>query len=264
VALGAKYAKDFSSTKVRHRCCSLLLQHGACDHKPEAKGTTFWVFPRKVTAKQVLVNGHGESVHLLVSTFPHTLMLQMGEVNPFNKTLLSATYKSILDSRKKLPVFSQMHEFYEIVRRPTLNAQKDFTHQFSNNQVLIMVGETGSGKTTHYGSSFTVLKSSLINFQDTSICRSVGSSPHQRQNFGMHSTSSCCSHVRCVWPKKWMVCPWLFSAIAHTFMFLYSLAREGSGLHDSVRGYDRSRHYIPQVYDRWNAPSRGETPCAGL
>jgi hypothetical protein len=55
-------------------------------------------------------------------------MLQMGEVNPFNKTLFSATYKNILESRKKLPVFGQMREFYEMVRIPSLNAQKDFTH----------------------------------------------------------------------------------------------------------------------------------------
>ena len=69
--------------------------------------------------------------------------------------------------------------------------------QYSNNQVLIMVGETGSGKTTQYGSSFTVLNSSLINFQDTSICSLFGSSPNQRQDRGVHSTSSCCSHVCC-------------------------------------------------------------------
>ena len=41
-------------------------------------------------------------------------------------------------------------------------------------------------------------------------------------------------------------------------MFFCSLAREGSRLYDSIRGYDRSRRYIPQVHDRWNAPSRGE------
>ena len=32
-----------------------------------------------------------------------------------------------------------------------------------------------------------------------------------------------------------------------------SLAWEGSRLHDSTQGYDGSRQYIPQVYDRWNA-----------
>ena len=90
------------------------------------KNPLFGFLPRKVTAKQVL------PVMVSPSTCPYlpnlTFISQMGEVNPFNKTSFSATYKSILDSRKKLPVFSQMHEFYEMVRKPSLNAQKNFTH----------------------------------------------------------------------------------------------------------------------------------------
>ena len=39
------------------------------------------------------------------------------------------------------------------------------------------------------------------------------------------------------------------------FNFFTVLHWEGSRLHNSVRGYDRSRHYIPQVYDRRSAPS---------
>ena len=42
-------------------------------------------------------------------------------------------YKKILEARKKLPVYAQMDDFMKI---------------FSENQVIVMVGETGSGKTT--------------------------------------------------------------------------------------------------------------------
>ncbi|KAH9927562.1 P-loop containing nucleoside triphosphate hydrolase protein [Fomitopsis serialis] len=56
-----------------------------------------------------------------------------GDVNPFSKQPHSAQYKKILEMRKKLPVFAQMHEFLNM---------------FSANQIIVMVGETGSGKTT--------------------------------------------------------------------------------------------------------------------
>ena len=35
--------------------------------------------------------------------------------NPFTKQPHSAQYKKILESRKKLPVFAQMEEFYKMV-----------------------------------------------------------------------------------------------------------------------------------------------------
>ncbi|KAF8193767.1 P-loop containing nucleoside triphosphate hydrolase protein [Pholiota molesta] len=56
-----------------------------------------------------------------------------GDVNPFTKQPHSGQYKKILDARKKLPVFAQMDEFLKI---------------FTDNQIIVMVGETGSGKTT--------------------------------------------------------------------------------------------------------------------
>ncbi|KAF8885548.1 P-loop containing nucleoside triphosphate hydrolase protein [Gymnopilus junonius] len=56
-----------------------------------------------------------------------------GDVNPFTKLPHSGQYKKILEARKKLPVYAQMDEFLKI---------------FSENQVIVMVGETGSGKTT--------------------------------------------------------------------------------------------------------------------
>ncbi|PBK60288.1 hypothetical protein ARMSODRAFT_1090382 [Armillaria solidipes] len=61
------------------------------------------------------------------------------DVNPFTKQPHSeqphsAQYKKILASREKLPVYSQMDDFFKC---------------FNENQVIVMVGETGSGKTTH-------------------------------------------------------------------------------------------------------------------
>ncbi|KAJ7219180.1 P-loop containing nucleoside triphosphate hydrolase protein [Mycena pura] len=55
------------------------------------------------------------------------------DINPFTKQPLSAQYKKILEGRKKLPVFAQMDDFYKM---------------FTKNQIIVMVGETGSGKTT--------------------------------------------------------------------------------------------------------------------
>ena len=44
-----------------------------------------------------------------------SLSLQGGDVNPFTKQPLSASYKKILEARKKLPVYSQMDDFYKMV-----------------------------------------------------------------------------------------------------------------------------------------------------
>ncbi|KAG2342230.1 P-loop containing nucleoside triphosphate hydrolase protein [Suillus weaverae] len=54
-------------------------------------------------------------------------------INPFTNQPHTAQYKKILEARKSLPVFAHMAEFYKI---------------FNKHQIIIMVGETGSGKTT--------------------------------------------------------------------------------------------------------------------
>ena len=41
--------------------------------------------------------------------------LQDGDVNPFNKQPHTPQYRKILEVRKKLPVYVQMAEFYEMV-----------------------------------------------------------------------------------------------------------------------------------------------------
>ncbi|KAM6499208.1 P-loop containing nucleoside triphosphate hydrolase protein [Amanita muscaria] len=55
------------------------------------------------------------------------------EVNPFTKQPHTQQYRKILEARKKLAVFVRMDDFYKM---------------FSENQIMVIVGETGSGKTT--------------------------------------------------------------------------------------------------------------------
>ncbi|KAI0043045.1 P-loop containing nucleoside triphosphate hydrolase protein [Auriscalpium vulgare] len=80
----------------------------------QAKQPLFGFVPRLVNAEQVQ------------KAMEH-------ELNPFNNQPHTPQYKRILGDRKKLPVFSQMAEFYTM---------------FSKHQIIVMVGETGSGKTT--------------------------------------------------------------------------------------------------------------------
>jgi pre-mRNA-splicing factor ATP-dependent RNA helicase DHX15/PRP43 len=60
-------------------------------------------------------------------------VVENGDINPFNNQPFSAKYKKILEGRRKLPVHAQRNEFLEMVH---------------NNQIIVLVGETGSGKTT--------------------------------------------------------------------------------------------------------------------
>jgi len=43
-----------------------------------------------------------------------------GDVNPFTKQPVSAQYKKIMETRKKLPVYGYMDEFYKIVNASDL------------------------------------------------------------------------------------------------------------------------------------------------
>ncbi|RAL14014.1 DEAH-box ATP-dependent RNA helicase PRP43 [Aspergillus homomorphus CBS 101889] len=56
-----------------------------------------------------------------------------GEINPFNNQPFSSKYVSILQTRRDLPVHAQRDEFLEL---------------YQKSQILVFVGETGSGKTT--------------------------------------------------------------------------------------------------------------------
>ncbi|KAF8344449.1 P-loop containing nucleoside triphosphate hydrolase protein [Amanita rubescens] len=85
---------------------------------PSAKEPLFGFLPRKVKGEQEI---------------SETIMLKKHDINPFTKQPHTSQYRNILETRKKLPVFSQMDGFYEM---------------FSENQIMIVVGETGCGKTT--------------------------------------------------------------------------------------------------------------------
>lgn len=78
------------------------------------KHPLFGFLPRHVTAEQV------RSVvvcrYRLISCYDWYLTSwQDGNENPFTRLPHSPQYRKILESRKKLPVFAQMDEFYKIV-----------------------------------------------------------------------------------------------------------------------------------------------------
>ncbi|KAG9047075.1 DEAH-box ATP-dependent RNA helicase prp43 [Tulasnella sp. UAMH 9824] len=82
--------------------------------KQTSKDPLHGLIPRRVTADQAV-------------------KIMDGEINPFTKKPLTPAYKKILESRKKLPVFAQIQDFYDM---------------YTKNQIIVMIGETGSGKTT--------------------------------------------------------------------------------------------------------------------
>ncbi|KAH9167219.1 P-loop containing nucleoside triphosphate hydrolase protein [Lactarius sanguifluus] len=96
----------------------------------------FGFLPRNVTAKQV--QGVVE-----------------GNENPFTRLPHSPQYRKILEARKKLPVFAQMDEFYKMGAKepapqvaPGIPCVANAPAKFTKHQIIVMVGETGSGKTT--------------------------------------------------------------------------------------------------------------------
>lgn len=82
-----------------------------------SKEPLFGFMPRRVTAEQVqkaMVRWY----HFTPRSKSLILIYQEGDVNPFTKLPHSGTYKKILEVRKKLPVYTQMKEFYEMVSSP--------------------------------------------------------------------------------------------------------------------------------------------------
>lgn len=76
---------------------------------------------------------------------------QSTNVNPYTGKSYSQSYYDILEKRKQLPVWEYKDQFLEMVR---------------NNQIVVLVGETGSGKTTQVrdiDQFISFLKSSITN-----------------------------------------------------------------------------------------------------
>ncbi|RMY54140.1 hypothetical protein D0863_13719 [Hortaea werneckii] len=81
-------------------------------------------------------NGHGSSIAGLTrhaTTAKAAAKAEDGPLNPFNGNQLSDRYFSILKGRRDLPVHAQRQEFLDL---------------YQKSQILVFVGETGSGKTT--------------------------------------------------------------------------------------------------------------------
>ncbi|KAI7203974.1 putative pre-mRNA-splicing factor ATP-dependent RNA helicase, partial [Hortaea werneckii] len=81
-------------------------------------------------------NGNGSSIAGLTrhaTTAKAAAKAEDGPLNPFNGNQLSDRYFSILKTRRDLPVHAQRQEFLDL---------------YQKSQILVFVGETGSGKTT--------------------------------------------------------------------------------------------------------------------
>ena len=66
-----------------------------------------------------------------------TLFRPRDTMNPFTKLPYTAKYHKLLEKRMDLPVWEHKAKFMELI---------------VNNQVVVLVGETGSGKTTQVSS----------------------------------------------------------------------------------------------------------------
>ena len=67
---------------------------------------------------------------------------ELPTINPYNGKSFTARFYEILKGRKTLPVWAQREEFVEKLHK---------------NQIVLLVGETGSGKTTQVRISSSVL-----------------------------------------------------------------------------------------------------------
>lgn len=120
-----QFSTDLGKASVSLAFCALLsfyldMAGGKKDSRATlgANEPLFGFMPRNVGAAQVqkamvrppLVHSQVYSAHTSFYIFP-----QDGDVNPFTKQPFTAGYKKIMGMRKKLPVYAQMEEFYNVV-----------------------------------------------------------------------------------------------------------------------------------------------------
>ncbi|KAI9143728.1 P-loop containing nucleoside triphosphate hydrolase protein [Paraphysoderma sedebokerense] len=84
-------------------------------------------------AKRIRIDSPLDSLIPLKTTAAQATKIEDAKVNPFTDRPFSNKYYEILKKRRELPVHNQRDEFLELIQ---------------NNQILVLVGETGSGKTT--------------------------------------------------------------------------------------------------------------------
>ncbi|AMD21286.1 HER007Cp [Eremothecium sinecaudum] len=87
------------------------------------------------TSERIIHHDAGEFASLVrhATTAAQAEELESGKVNPFTGNDFSENYYKILKVRRELPVHAQRAEFLKL---------------YQENQILVFVGETGSGKTT--------------------------------------------------------------------------------------------------------------------
>ncbi|GME66983.1 unnamed protein product [[Candida] boidinii] len=89
--------------------------------------------PREVEPLDVYDGGQFDINKIHKTTSKDAELLESGESNPFTGHPFSQKYFDILKLRRDLPVHAQRDEFLRI---------------YQNTQIMVFVGETGSGKTT--------------------------------------------------------------------------------------------------------------------
>ena len=83
---------------------------------PSAKEPLFGFLPRKVKAKQVQKALVSFLFQFRIQDRSEPFFLyKEHNINPFTKLPHTQQYRNILETRKKLPVFGQMEEFYKMV-----------------------------------------------------------------------------------------------------------------------------------------------------
>ncbi|EGW31279.1 uncharacterized protein SPAPADRAFT_140212 [Spathaspora passalidarum NRRL Y-27907] len=101
----------------------------------EAAELSLRLHPRPETPNELVHHDAGEFRDLIrhKTTAAQAEALETGKVNPFTGEPFSQQYVKILEVRRDLPVHAQRDQFLET---------------FHSSQIMVFVGETGSGKTT--------------------------------------------------------------------------------------------------------------------
>ncbi|KAI9188796.1 DEAH-box ATP-dependent RNA helicase prp43 [Blastocladiella emersonii ATCC 22665] len=130
-----KDKKEKKSSKKRSRSPSPAAGASAAAASPAPTpappATTTYATP----APNAPTSGKGAFAHMKrgQTSAAQAVALEDGATNPFTGRPHTQKYKDILKKRRELPVSNQRAEFLELVQ---------------NNQIVVFVGETGSGKTT--------------------------------------------------------------------------------------------------------------------